>query len=86
MLLGLPLLNWFMEYRRMGLVEHHETCVGMVFVRVLFEFTRDGSILPCNALFKRAVQRYKGRNFLEFLAYSFSSLFHYRNFHIISSS
>ena len=61
MLFGLPLQNWFMEYRRMGLVEHHETCVGLVFVRVLFEFSRDGTVLPCNALFKRAIQRYKGR-------------------------
>ena len=67
MLLGSPLQNWFMEYRRMGLVEHHETCVGMVFVRVLFEFARDGSILPCNALFKRTVQRYKSRYYYDFL-------------------
>ena len=60
MLRGLPLENWFMEYRRMGLIENHESCVSLTFARVLFEFTRDGSILPCNTLFKRSIHRYKG--------------------------
>ena len=61
MLLGVPVRNWFMEYRRLGLLEHHETCVGFSFVRVLFEFGRSrGNVLPPNALFKRAVMRYKG--------------------------
>ena len=66
MLLGIPVRNWFMEYRRLGLLEHHETSVGMSFVRVLFEFGRDGHVLPCNGLFKRVVIRYKGK----ILAYS----------------
>ena len=61
MLLGVPVRNWFMEYRRLGLLEHHETSVGMSFVRVLFEFGRDGHVLPCNGLFKRVVIRYKGK-------------------------
>ena len=61
MLLGLPVTNWFMEYRRLGLLEHHETCAGLSFVRVLFEFRHDGTVLPCNAIFKRAVSRYKGK-------------------------
>ena len=62
MLLGVPVQNWFMEYRRLGLLEHHETSVGVSFVRVMFEFSRNGAgpTLPCNGLFKRAVVRYKG--------------------------
>ena len=60
MLLGLPLENWFMEYRRMGLIENHETCVSLTFARVLFEFSHDGTVLPCNTLFKRTIYRYKG--------------------------
>ena len=63
MLLGIPVRNWFMEYRRLGLLEHHETSVGMSFVRVLFEFGREGHVLPCNGLFKRVVIRYKGKIF-----------------------
>ena len=49
-----------MEYRRMGLIENHESCVSLTFARVLFEFARDGSVLPCNTLFKRTLHRYKG--------------------------
>lgn len=60
MLRDLPLENWFMEYRRLGLIENHESCVSLTFARVLFEFTRDGSVLPCNTLFKRTLHRYKG--------------------------
>ena len=60
MLRDLPLSNWFLEYRRMGFVEHHETCLSLSFVRVMFEFVRDGTVLPCNVLFRRAVHRYKG--------------------------
>ena len=60
MLRDLPLSNWFLEYRRMGFVEHHETCLSLSFVRVMFEFVRDGTVLPCNVLFRRAIHRYKG--------------------------
>ena len=62
MLRDLPVVNWFLEYKKMGLVEHHETCASLSFVRVLFEFARDGTILPCNTLFKRAVIRYKRKS------------------------
>lgn len=61
MLLGIPVRNWFLEYRRMGLLENHETCIGLSFVRVLFEFGRPENVLPCDALFRRAVLRYKGK-------------------------
>ena len=45
----------------MAHLEHHETCTGLSFVRVLFEFGRNGDVLPCNGLFKRAVLRYKSK-------------------------
>ena len=61
MLLGLPVVNWFLEYKRIALVENHETCLSLSFARVLFEFARDGTTLPCNALFKRCLVRYKSK-------------------------
>ena len=63
MLLGLPVTNWFLEYKRLALVEHHETCLSLSFARVLFEFARDGTVLPCNAIFKRCLARYKSKLF-----------------------
>ena len=44
----------------MGLVNHHETSISLSFARVMFEFIHDGVTLPCNALFKRALTKYKG--------------------------
>ena len=64
MLHGLPITNWFLEYRRMGLVNHHETSISLSFARVMFEFVHDGVTLPCNALFKRALTKYKGIYFI----------------------
>ena len=64
MLHGLPVTNWFLEYRRLGMVQHHETSVGLSFARVLFEFSHDGTTLPGNGLFKRSVLRYKGKKFI----------------------
>ena len=59
MLRDLPVVKWLLEYKRMAHVEHHETCAGLSFARVLFEFARDGTVLPCNTLFKRSLHRYK---------------------------
>ena len=44
----------------MGIVNHHETCISLSFARVMFEFVQNGTTLPCNALFKRSLLRYKG--------------------------
>ena len=63
MLGDLSTINWFLEYRRLALVEHHETSAGLVFVRTLFEFPHGQVHLPCNTIFKRAVHRYKGKHF-----------------------
>ena len=64
MLGGLPVSNWFMEYRRMALVEHHNTCAGLVFVRVLYEISQTSDVIPCSALMRKTVSKYKGKNFL----------------------
>ena len=61
MLGGLPVINWFMEYRRMALVEHHNTCAGLVFTRVLYEIAPTTDVIPCNALMRKAVSKYKGK-------------------------